>query len=49
MNDQRKTKKALSQESNVLEYSEGIINTVREPLIVLDKDSRVSHRQPFLL
>ncbi|MGA9111593.1 MAG: PAS domain S-box protein [Smithella sp.] len=41
MNDQRKTKKALSQESNVLEYSEGIINTVREPLIVLDKDFRV--------
>ena len=41
MNDQRKTKKALSQESNALEYAEGIINTVREPLIVLDQDLRV--------
>jgi PAS domain S-box-containing protein len=41
MNDQRKTKQAIIQESNALEYSEGIINTVREPLIVLDKDLRV--------
>jgi hypothetical protein len=35
MNDQRKTKKALIQELNSLEYAESIINTVREPLIVL--------------
>jgi PAS domain S-box-containing protein len=41
MNDQRKTKKALIQELNALEYAEGIINAVREPLIVLDKDLRV--------
>ena len=41
MNDQRKTKKALNQELNALEYAEGIINTVREPLIVLDQDLRV--------
>ncbi|MFZ1980078.1 MAG: PAS domain S-box protein [Smithella sp.] len=41
MNDQRKTKKASIQELNALRYSEGIINTVREPLIVLDQDLRV--------
>jgi purine-binding chemotaxis protein CheW len=41
MNDQRKTKKALIQELNALEFSEDIINTVREPLIVLDHYLRV--------
>ena len=41
MNDQRKTKKAFIQELNALEYAEGIINTVREPLIVLDHNLRV--------
>ena len=41
MNDQRKTKKALIQESNSLEYAESIVNTVREPLIVLDHNLRV--------
>src|SRR5208337_620971 len=41
MNDQSKTKQAIIQESNSLEYAESIINTVREPLIVLDHDLRV--------
>jgi len=41
MNDQRKTKKALIQELNALEYAESIINTVREPLIILDHDLKV--------
>ena len=41
MNDQRKTKKALIQELNALKYAESIINTVREPLIILDHDLRV--------
>jgi PAS domain S-box-containing protein len=41
MNDQRKTKKALIQELNSLEYADSIINTVREPLISLDQDLRV--------
>ena len=41
MNDQSKTKHALIQESASREYAESIINTVREPLIVLDQDLRV--------
>jgi PAS domain-containing protein len=41
MNDQRKTKKALIQELNALKYAESIINTVREPLIILDHDLKV--------
>jgi two-component system CheB/CheR fusion protein len=45
MNDQSKTKQSLIQELASLdeasEYSESIINTVREPLIVLDQDLRV--------
>jgi len=41
MNDQSKTKQTLIQESASLEYAESIINTVREPLIILDKDLRV--------
>jgi PAS domain-containing protein len=41
MNDQRKTKKTLIQELNALKYAESIINTVREPLIILDHDLKV--------
>ncbi|MGA3281273.1 MAG: hypothetical protein ABSD50_09840 [Smithella sp.] len=35
MNDRRKTKQAIIQESNSLEYAASIINTIREPLIVI--------------
>jgi hypothetical protein len=41
MNDQRETKKALIQRLNALKYAGGIINTVREPLIIPDHDLRV--------
>jgi len=45
MNGQSKTKQTLTQKKASLdkagEYAENIINTVREPLIVLDKDLRV--------
>ncbi|MGA3282153.1 MAG: PAS domain S-box protein [Smithella sp.] len=45
MNDQSKTKQGLIQERTSLneagEYARSIINTVREPLIVLDHDLRV--------
>jgi len=45
MKDQSKTKHAQIQESvsldYILEYAENIINTVREPLIVLNQDLRV--------
>ena len=45
MKDQSKTKKALIQTEASLdkasEYTESIINTVREPLIILDHDLRV--------
>jgi len=45
MKDQSKTKKALIQKRTSLneagEYAENIINTVREPLIILDHDLRV--------
>jgi hypothetical protein len=45
MNDQSKTKHAPIQESvsldDALEYARSIIDTVREPLIVLDQDLRV--------
>jgi PAS domain S-box-containing protein len=41
MNDKIKTKRALIQESSSREYAESIIDTVREPLIILDHDLRV--------
>jgi nitrogen fixation/metabolism regulation signal transduction histidine kinase len=45
MNDQSKTKQTLTQKKasldEVREYAENIINTVREPLIVLDHNLRV--------
>ena len=45
MKDQSKTKQTLIQKRASLdeasEYAENIINTVREPLIVLDQDLRV--------
>jgi PAS domain S-box-containing protein len=45
MSDQFKTKKTLIQKNDSLdeasEYAESIIDTVREPLIVLDQDLRV--------
>ena len=45
MKDQSKTKQTLIQKrvhlNEASEYAENIINTVREPLIVLDKDLRV--------
>ncbi|MGP8004226.1 MAG: hypothetical protein ACLPSL_10550 [Smithella sp.] len=45
MNDLSKTKQTLTQKKasldDALEYAENIINTVREPLIVLDHELRV--------
>ena len=45
MKDQSKTKQTLIQKrvhlNEASEYAENIINTVREPLIVLDQDLRV--------
>jgi PAS domain-containing protein len=41
MNDQFKTKTSRIQESASREYAESIIDTVREPLIILDQDLRV--------
>jgi PAS domain S-box-containing protein len=41
MNDQSKIKQVLIKESSSLEYAESIINTVHEPLIVLNQDLRV--------
>jgi len=45
MNDQSKTKQTLTQEKasldDALEYAESIVNTVHEPLIVLNQDLRV--------
>ena len=45
MNDQSKTKHTRIQKKasldNALEYAESIINTVREPLIILDHDLKV--------
>ena len=41
MKDQSKTKHTLIKESASREYAESIINTVREPLIILDQDLRV--------
>jgi hypothetical protein len=45
MKDQSKTKPTLIKKKTSLdeanEYNENIINTVREPLIILDQDLRV--------
>jgi diguanylate cyclase (GGDEF)-like protein/PAS domain S-box-containing protein len=41
MKNQSKTKQALIQEPASREYAESIINTIREPLIILDQDLRV--------
>ncbi|MFZ2396755.1 MAG: PAS domain S-box protein [Smithella sp.] len=41
MNDQSKIKQVLIKESSSLEYAESIINTIHEPLIVLNQDLRV--------
>jgi PAS domain S-box-containing protein/putative nucleotidyltransferase with HDIG domain len=45
MNDQSKKKQTLTQKKasldDALEYAESIVNTVHEPLIVLDQDLRV--------
>jgi PAS domain S-box-containing protein len=41
MNDQSKIKQVLIKEPSSLEYAESIINTIHEPLIVLNQDLRV--------
>ncbi len=41
MNDQSKIKQSLIKDLSSHEYAESIINTVREPLIILDHDLRV--------